>query len=179
MVFFEFDAVRSLTYAYNNKMADRVETVTSLPPCKRHIATHNAEVKSVYYADAPPQRYLPVANVGGLARSFSVASVPTKLADDQDLKAYLSPEGITSWTQPAIVTPNGANLLVVDLAPGGVSMMHRTVSIDFSICTNGEIDHELDGGETVRLRPGVSKNKTRVESLAALFPFHFWLFLRC
>jgi hypothetical protein len=108
----------------------------------------------VYYVDAPPQRYLPVA-VGGVARSFSVGSAPAKLADDEDVKAYLSPGGKTSWTQPNIVTPGGANLLVVDLAPGGVSQMHRTVSIDFSICTNGEIDHELDGGETVRLRPGV------------------------
>jgi len=134
-------------------MADRVETVTSLPPCKRHIATHTAEGQSVYYADAPPQRYLPVA-AGGVARSFSVGSAPAKLADDEDVKAYLSPGGKTSWTQPNIVTPGGANLLVVDLAPGGVSQMHRTVSIDFSICTNGEIDHELDGGEIVRLRPG-------------------------
>jgi len=134
-------------------MAERVEQVTSLPPCKRHIATHDADGKSVY-VDSPAQRYLPIPNAGGLARSYSVSSVPAKLADDQDLKAYLGDDGITSWRQPSIVTPAGANLLVVDLAPGGVSMMHQTVSIDFSICTNGEIDHELDGGQTVRLKPG-------------------------
>lgn len=135
-------------------MADRVETITSFPPCKRHIATHDASGKSVY-AESPPQRYLPIPHVGGLARSYSVASVPARLANDEDMKAYLGNEGATSWTSPSIVTQAGANLLVVDLAPGGVSAMHQTVSIDFSICTNGEIDHELDGGQTVRLRPGV------------------------
>jgi len=32
--------------------------------------------------------------------------------------------------------------------------MHRTVSIDFSICVLGSIDMELDSGERVNLRPG-------------------------
>ena len=32
--------------------------------------------------------------------------------------------------------------------------MHRTVSIDFSICIMGGIDHELDSGEKVCLRLG-------------------------
>ncbi|EXJ78361.1 hypothetical protein A1O3_09522 [Capronia epimyces CBS 606.96] len=134
-------------------MAERVENVTSLPPCKRHITTHDAAGKSVYYGVSPPQQYALVGD-GGLARSYSVALVPAKLASDEDLKGYLSADGITSWTQSSIVTPAGANLLVVDLAPGASTHMHRTVSIDFSICTVGEIDHELDSGQVVRLRPG-------------------------
>lgn len=136
-------------------MADRVQQIVDLPPCKRHIATHDASGKSVY-ADSPPQQYMPVGGAGGMARSYSVASVPAKLASDEDLKAYRSDDAVTSWAQPSIVTPNGANLLVVDLAPGGQSMMHRTVSIDFSICVIGEIEHELDSGEVVLLNPGVS-----------------------
>ncbi len=46
-----------------------------------------------------------------------------------------------------VPTEPGANLLVIDLAPGAVSAMHRTVSIDFSVCVQGEIIHELDGGQ--------------------------------
>ncbi|KAJ9615709.1 hypothetical protein H2200_001786 [Cladophialophora chaetospira] len=161
-------------------MPEMVEKVVDLPAVKRYIASHDANGKSVY-VDSPPQQYFGVPGVGGLARSYSVATVPSKLGDDDDLKAYLSKEGVTSWTTPSIVTPNGANLLVVDLAPGGVSAMHRTVSIDFSICVLGEIDREfptsirlycvdtngllsvadllervdeLDGGDKVRLRPG-------------------------
>lgn len=33
--------------------------------------------------------------------------------------------------------------------------MHRTVSIDYSICVIGHIRMELDGGEVVELFPGV------------------------
>ncbi|OQV07132.1 Cupin domain-containing protein [Cladophialophora immunda] len=134
-------------------MAEMAQSVTTLPPVKRYIATHDANGKSVYL-DTPPQQYFPVPDVGGLARSFSVSSVPAKLENDEDVKAYLGKEGPTSWTSPSIVTPAGVNLLIVDLAPGGTSVMHRTVSIDFSVCVIGEIEHELDGGEKVLLRPG-------------------------
>jgi hypothetical protein len=123
-------------------MSGTVESVTTLPPVKRYIATHDAHGKSVYL-DSPPQQYYPVPGAGGLARSYSVATVPSKLENDEDVKAYLDKEGPTSWTSPNIVTPGGANLLIVDLLPGGSSVMHRTVSIDFSVCVAGEIDREL------------------------------------
>lgn len=75
--------------------------------------------------------------------------------NDVDIRAYCQANGRTSFKKTNIVpTEPGANLLVVDLEPDGT--MHRTISIDFSICCIGEIDHELDGGEKVRLHPGVS-----------------------
>ena len=126
-----------------------------LKPCKRYIATHNDDGKSVY-TESPDQLFNAVPGFGGLARSFSVNSVPANLTGDADIKAYRAEEGATSYTRREIVNPEpGANLLVVDLEPGAMSAMHRTVSIDFSICVQGEIDHELDGGEKVRLHPGV------------------------
>ncbi|KAK4955024.1 hypothetical protein LTR10_007216 [Elasticomyces elasticus] len=111
----------------------------------------------------------------GLCRDHTaVGSIPANLENDADMKAYKGEEGRTSWLRNDIVITPGANLVVVDLKPGGVSAMRRfvelvlmvhrltiraaedrTVSIDFSICVIGEIDHELDGGEKVRLQPGV------------------------
>jgi hypothetical protein len=135
-------------------MAQKLESVTDLVPCRRYIASHDSSGKSIYL-ESSPQQYLGALEVGGFARSYSVASVPAKLEGDGDLKAYLSEEGNTSWTSPNIVTPGGVNFLVVDLAPGKSSAMHRTVSIDFSVCVIGDIIHELDSGETVRLKPGV------------------------
>ena len=135
----------------------RVETpVEGLPPLQRHIATHDAAGTSVYVPTPPPQQYIRLPGTGGVARSWAVGAVPAKLEGDADMKAYLAEDGATSWTSPSIVTPNGVNSMIVDLEPGGVSDMHRTVSIDFSICVIGEILHELDGGETVLLKPGVS-----------------------
>ena len=40
------------------------------------------------------------------------------------------------------------------LAPGSRSPMHRTESLDYGICLEGECDMELDGGETVTVRAG-------------------------
>lgn len=145
----------------------RVETpVAGLAPIQRHITTHNAAGESVYVASPPAQRYMKIPGAGGVARSWSVDSVPARLEDDADMKAYLADQGATSWDNPAIVTPNGANVLVMDLEPGAVSRMHRTVSIDFSICIAGEILHELDGGETVLLKPGVSLSCCSVSPLS-------------
>jgi hypothetical protein len=81
-----------------------------------------------------------VPGAGGLARSFAVGSVPANLKGNADIEAYRAEEGPTSYTRREIVPPQpGANLLVIDLEPGAMSAMHRTVSIDFSICTVGEI----------------------------------------
>ena len=127
-----------------------------LKPCKRYIATHDSNGRSIY-AESPDQVFNAMPNFGGLARSFAIGSVPADLANDKDIQGYRAQDGPTSYTQRNIVpTQAGANLLLVDLAPGAVSPMHRTVSIDFSICVIGEIDHELDSGEKVRLYPGVS-----------------------
>ena len=134
---------------------------SGLPPCNRHIATHDADGKSVY-ADFKDQAFGAAGAAGFMARSWSVANVPAKLGNDEDIKAYLAgPESVTSFQRPEIVVPpeggknNGANLLVVDLNPGKCSQMHQTVSIDYSICCIGTIIHELDSGERVTLKPGV------------------------
>lgn len=148
---------------------------TSLRPNKRYIATHDAKGKSVY-ADSPDQKYRsagdPPANF--LARSYAVSSVPVVMKDDADMKAYLAEDGPTSYTKPDIVIPGGGvNIVTVDMAPGGESAMHHTVSLDYSICVIGTIDHELDGGEKVRLYPGVSENDCQVTSmLTGVGPYH-------
>lgn len=96
-----------------------------LKPCKRYIATHDANGRSVY-AESPEQVFHAVENVGGMARSYSVSSVPAVLENGADIKAYQAEEGATSFRRREIVLPQpGANLLVVDLEPGGVSMMVR------------------------------------------------------
>lgn len=133
---------------------------TSLPPCKRYILGHDDAGKSIILP-SPAQIYHGREGTGGLARSFAVSSVPAVLAGNADVKAYMEPDpqqSVTSHLATDIVVANqkGAAILVIDLAPGGESQMHQTVSIDFSICVQGLINMELDGGEMIRLRPGVS-----------------------
>lgn len=134
---------------------------TKLKPVKRYITTHDAAGKSIY-APSPEVLFRGAGKRGAIARSYSVANIPATLEDEADIKAYLSgPESVASFQRPEIVVPseggknNGSNLGIIDLAPGGFSMMHRTVSIDFSICVIGTIISELDSGEQVTLSPGV------------------------
>lgn len=133
---------------------------TTLPPNKRYILGHDEAGKSIILP-SPDQIYHGREGAGGLARSFAVSSVPAVLAGDADVKAYMEPDpqkSVTSHQATDIVVANrkGAAILVIDLAPGGESQMHQTVSIDFSICVAGDIDMELDGGEMIHLKPGVS-----------------------
>lgn len=131
--------------------------IEGLDECKRYIATHDNSGRSVY-AESPEQHYSAGSVEGGVARSYSVGSVPAVLDNDADISAYRAEEGPTSYTGRDIVNKlPGANLIVIDLAPKTKSAMHRTPSIDFSICVQGTIEHELDSGEKRLSRPGVSR----------------------
>lgn len=130
-------------------------TTKELPPCVRHIATHRPDGKSVYYDSSSP-KYFKVPKLGKMTKSYSANTLPIDLSNDNDLKAFEASTGPSSHRTREIVVPDGVNLNVVDIQPGGYSVMHQTVSLDFSICVLGVIDHELDGGEIVRLYPGVS-----------------------
>jgi len=143
-------------------MANFTTTPTSLPPCRRYICTHDSSGKSVFHS-SPDQIYRGADGIGGMARSFTTGSVPAILKGDQDVEKYLdsnaSENPLSHKTMDIVIpktesSPNGSNLVVVDMAPGGETQMHRTVSIDYSICVLGSIDMELDGGERVNLKPG-------------------------
>jgi quercetin dioxygenase-like cupin family protein len=49
---------------------------------------------------------------------------------------------------------SGSVLRIGVLAPGSRSPMHRTESLDYAICLEGECVMELDGGEAVTVRAG-------------------------
>ncbi|KAK3940305.1 cupin 2 domain-containing protein [Diplogelasinospora grovesii] len=51
--------------------------------------------------------------------------------------------------------PNGATFVITEIPGGGFSSpMHRTLSIDYAVVLWGEIQVELDGGETKVLKKG-------------------------
>ena len=49
---------------------------------------------------------------------------------------------------------HGTVLRIGVMAPGLRSPMHRTESIDYAVCLEGECEMELDGGDTVTVRAG-------------------------
>ena len=142
-------------------MASAESTSTVLSPCHRYISTHDSEGKSILHpASDTPHLCYSIAGLGETSRSFAVSSVPANLADDVDVSAYLSKTAETSLLRREIAQPNGkgVNLIIVDLKPGGEGQMHRTVTVDFSICVMGRIKMVLEHGDEVQLNPSVSQD---------------------
>ena len=53
-----------------------------------------------------------------------------------------------------IVIPGGTVLRYVDMRPGATSPMHRTVSLDYGVVLEGEVELILDSGEKRLMRRG-------------------------
>jgi quercetin dioxygenase-like cupin family protein len=57
-------------------------------------------------------------------------------------------------TTTIVGSGSGSVLRIGVLGPGTRSPMHRTESLDYGICLEGECEMELDSGETVTVRAG-------------------------
>jgi quercetin dioxygenase-like cupin family protein len=75
-----------------------------------------------------------------------------------EMPVSLTEEAIAAQRQGSMTTIIGTGagsvLRIGVLAPGTRSPMHRTESLDYGICLEGECDMELDGGEVVTVRAG-------------------------
>ena len=121
-------------------------------PIRRFITTHNADGKAVF-SDAIPTD-APIREIGtGGNMTFSLmytnASFPAQV-DGSDISTYQD----YLVTPPKITIPGGSVCRVCDFAPGYLTAMHRTPSLDFGVVLEGEIELVLDSGETRRLKRG-------------------------
>jgi quercetin dioxygenase-like cupin family protein len=57
-------------------------------------------------------------------------------------------------TPPRVVVPGDTAAIVVDLEPGASTAMHRTVSLDYGVVIEGEVESQLDDGEVQKVRKG-------------------------
>jgi len=122
----------------------------TLPSINRYITTHSASGEAVLDTTIPSTaiwRHIPGASffLGYVTRTF-----PIDLKDDIDLNAYTD----AFASPPKVTVPGGTVLRVMDLAPGTSSPMHRTVSLDYSVVLEGEVELQLDSGETKVMRRG-------------------------
>jgi hypothetical protein len=112
-----------------------------------------------------------------VARAYALASIPTRIANDADLAAYLDPSGEdheASYAGRATTLPNGVVMSYLELGAGAETTFHRTVSVDFTILIEGQLEMELDSGQKIQMKPGVSQNRGEFRMLRADqgFPGH-------
>ena len=82
---------------------------------------------------------------------YTTSTFPPDLTHDADLAAH---DGVIRSRQLGLVNPNGSVARIVDFSPGAAPLMHRTVSLDYGIVIEGEVEMELDGGVTRVMRRG-------------------------
>ncbi|KAM6539642.1 hypothetical protein FALCPG4_001423 [Fusarium falciforme] len=120
-----------------------------LPVPNRFITGHNQAGKAIFETCLPDA--LVRTNVG--THDFFLGYVtnehPVDLQDDKDIGVY---EQYLAQP-PGLAVPGGTVLRFVDF-PLGKSAMHRTVSIDYGIVLEGEMELLLDSGETRHMRRG-------------------------
>ncbi|KAI1161866.1 cupin domain protein [Nemania serpens] len=127
-------------------------TVPALPNPTRVITTTNLE-NGVSTFDKTFDESLPVVqNLGGALFRLAYASEPPPQAlNGSDVTTY---GGYLQNPPPLIRPGGGANVWYIDTPPGAGSPMHRTISLDFVIIVEGEVELTLDSGEKRILKAG-------------------------
>ncbi|OHE99534.1 cupin [Colletotrichum orchidophilum] len=117
----------------------------------RFITDHAPDGKAIFNAtldsEVPQQT---IENGAKFYLGYTTEQTPVPLTGNVDVAAYA--ERLSN--PPGIVVPGGSVLRIVDMPPGSLSPMHRTVSLDYGVVLEGEIDLVLDSGETRRMRRG-------------------------
>lgn len=63
-------------------------------------------------------------------------------------------QGDTRQRASGTTLPNGTVFRVIEFEPGNAQRIHRTNSLDYACILSGEIDMELEQGESIRLTAG-------------------------
>jgi quercetin dioxygenase-like cupin family protein len=119
---------------------------------KRFITTHNEKGQAIVDTSIPedvPFSALP-DSTASFAQCYVTKGFPTELSGGADLDVY---QHYLS-NSPGLTVSDGTVLRYVDMRPGGVSPMHRTVSLDYGVVLEGEVELVLDSGETRVMRRG-------------------------
>ena len=123
---------------------------------KRYLTSIDTSGKSIITPDT--SLYLrPLAN-GTVARAYALSSIPANITNDTDLRAFRSIDTAQNEASHAgldTALPNGVVMTYFELGPGAETVLHRTLSVDFSILIEGKLEMILDGGERVQLTVGV------------------------
>ena len=122
-----------------------------LPAPSRFITDHNAEGKAVFNNEIPEE--ISGQMLGEQHKFFLGYATTTKTPDfenNKDLDTYKD----FIANPPGLTVPGGSVLRIVDYAPKTISPMHRTVSLDYAVVLDGEIDLILDSGEQRTMKRG-------------------------
>lgn len=119
---------------------------------KRFITTHNEKGESV--VDTTLSEDAPFYKLGDgpveFAQCYVTKGFPVDLREGADIQVYQNFLG----NAPGLTVSGGTVLRYVDVPPDSLSPMHRTVSLDYGVVLEGDIELVLDSGETRPMKRG-------------------------
>ncbi|KAJ5756977.1 uncharacterized protein N7511_007159 [Penicillium nucicola] len=126
-------------------------TPKNIRPLNRFITTHNESGKAIFSNDIP--ELMPVQRItdgADFSLAYTTDHFPAQLNNKTDITEYSN--YLTS--PPGIVVSSGTVCRIVDMPPAALSPMHRTVSLDYGVVLEGEVELLLDSGEVRLLKRG-------------------------
>lgn len=121
-----------------------------LPPQNRFITTHDEDGNAVFSNRLPDAMPKQLFNGVPFGLAYTSSEFPAQLSADADLAKY---EANLS-KPPGLVISTGTVCRIVDFAPHVESPMYRTVSLDYGVVLEGEVELSLDSGERRILKRG-------------------------
>jgi quercetin dioxygenase-like cupin family protein len=122
------------------------------PHIRRIVTGHNDAGEAVIAADEQVAGTGLAEDAGRTSPTFfqlwATHEMPVELGDEAAANQRVGSATTT------IGSGSGSVLRIGVLEPGTRSPMHRTESLDYGICLEGECDLELDSGEVVTVRGG-------------------------
>lgn len=122
-----------------------------LPSINRFITTHNAQGQATF-SDAVPEQlsWNQLPNGAEFSLGYATEQYPVDFNGEKDVSTYQS----YLQTPPGLTIPGGTVLRFVDVGPQTTSPMHRTVSLDYGVVLEGEVELLLDSGESRSMKRG-------------------------
>jgi len=122
-----------------------------LPPIKRFITGHNKDGKAIFSNAIPePLKWQELPDGARFSLGYTTDQFPVEFSDEADVFTYQR----YLENLPGITVPGGTVLRLVDMKPGALSPMHRTVSLDYGVVLEGEVELVLDSGEVRLMKRG-------------------------
>ncbi|KAK5309190.1 hypothetical protein LTR70_010527 [Exophiala xenobiotica] len=115
-----------------------------LPAISRFITDHDKEGKAVFSSRVEEElQWQELADGARFCLGFTTHKTPVDMSNGKDLSDYEQ----DMINKPGIMIPGGTVMRLVDMRPGSTSPMHRTVSLDYGVVLEGEVELVLDSGE--------------------------------
>lgn len=124
-----------------------------MPLVRRYITTHNNDGEAVFLSSSRVPECAPnrtAGDDGEVAMLYSTDTFPIQMDQEADVAVYDS----YLHTPPGLMPQNGTVMRVVDMRPSKETPMHRTISLDYGVVLEGEVELLLDSGQSRVMRRG-------------------------